>query len=328
MAPMPKITVCIPTFNRAHLLPFAIGSVLAQTESDWELIVCDDGSTDDTPAVMAGYTDPRIRYLRHDRNIGKSNNMRSGYEAATGEYFIKFDDDDRLTPDFLAKTSQILDQQPEIGFVGTDHWVIDEQNQRRQDWSDQNSQRWGRSSLPEGSISDLLTVVFVRQSLQIGATLFRRSALQVVDYMRRDWQNCEDNDLFVRLALAGYSAYYLPERLMEYRFHPEQQGIHRAIPYLSDKVQYLQSYEFQGELEEIRRSRLAETQLQLGWYLIETGEIAKGRNLVQASLARSSVRSNLRAVVRSNTKAMVGLTLSYLPQPVRKSLVNTLRRAK
>ncbi|OUC15131.1 MAG: glycosyl transferase family 2 [Alkalinema sp. CACIAM 70d] len=325
---MPKITVCIPTFNRAHLLPFAIASVVAQTESDWELLVCDDGSTDATPQVMAGYSDPRIRYLRHDRNIGKSNNMRSGYEAATGDYFIKFDDDDRLTPDFLAKTSQILDRQPTIGFVGTDHWVIDEQNQRRQDWSDQNSQRWGRSNLPEGPIADLLTVVFVHQSLQIGATLFRRSALQTVDYMRRDWQNCEDNDLFVRLALAGYQAYYLPERLMEYRFHPEQQGIHRAIPYLSDKVQYLQSYEFQGELERVRRSRLAETQLQLGWYLIETGDITKGRHLVQASMTRSRVRSNLRSIVRSNSKAMAGLTLSYLPQPVRQSLVNTLRRAK
>lgn len=98
---MPKISICIPTFNRVKLLPFAIDSVLQQTYQDLELIICDDGSCDGTPKLISQYTDSRIRYIRHSQNIGKSNNMRAGFEAARGEYFIKFDDDDRLTPDFL-----------------------------------------------------------------------------------------------------------------------------------------------------------------------------------------------------------------------------------
>ncbi|MEC4815823.1 MAG: glycosyltransferase family 2 protein, partial [Scytonema sp. PMC 1069.18] len=121
---MPKVSVCIPTFNRINLLPVAIDSVLQQTYQDFELIVCDDGSVDGTPEFMSQYTDSRIKYIRHPQNIGKSNNMRSGFDAATGEYFIKFDDDDRLTPEFLARTSVILDKDPSIDFVGTDHWVI------------------------------------------------------------------------------------------------------------------------------------------------------------------------------------------------------------
>ena len=52
--------------------------------------------------------------------------MRSGYEAATGKYFVKFDDDDRLMPDFLEKTSRVLDENPSAGLVATDHWVMDE----------------------------------------------------------------------------------------------------------------------------------------------------------------------------------------------------------
>jgi cellulose synthase/poly-beta-1,6-N-acetylglucosamine synthase-like glycosyltransferase len=56
--------------------------------------------------------------------------MRSGFEAASGEYFIKFDDDDRLTPDFLARTVAILDKDSSISFVGTDHWIIDINNVR------------------------------------------------------------------------------------------------------------------------------------------------------------------------------------------------------
>ncbi|KAM3098506.1 glycosyltransferase family 2 protein [Phormidesmis sp. 146-35] len=314
---MPKISVCIPTFNRASLLPLAIDSVLQQTHSDWELIVCDDGSIDKTPELMSRYQDSRIRYIRHPQNVGKSNNMRSGFEAAIGEYFIKFDDDDRLTPDYLLKTSQILDENPQIDFVGTDHWVINPDNLRDQNATELNSKKWGRTSLLEGIVDNLLEVVFVKQSFQIGATLFRRKALQELGFMRANIQNCEDNDLLVRLALAGKRAYYLPERLMEYRFHPEQQGIDRAIPYLKDKLNYLKSFEFESEnLETVRRSRIAETQLLLGLRLIEKGETATGRDLVLAG------RSN------ASFKAYSGLLLSFIPPFARQQAFELLRKTR
>ncbi|MER3589680.1 MAG: glycosyl transferase family 2, partial [Mastigocladus sp. ERB_26_1] len=156
---MPKISICIPTFNRVKLLPFAIDSVLQQTYQDLELIICDDGSRDGTPKLISQYTDSRIRYIRHSQNIGKSNNMRSGFEAATGEYFIKFDDDDRLTPDFLGRTASILDQDPSIDFVGTDHWIIDIDNIRDEVKTQENSRRWGRANLSAGIVDNLLEVV-------------------------------------------------------------------------------------------------------------------------------------------------------------------------
>ena len=311
---MPKISVCIPTFNRAHFLPEAIASVQAQGESDWELIVCDDGSRDETCEVMARIEDSRIRYIRHPQNIGKSNNMRSGYEAATGKYFVKFDDDDRLMPDFLDKTSRVLDENPSAGLVGTDHWVMDEMGKIQYEWSETNSKKWGRSQLKSGMLPDLLNQVFVIQSLQIGATLWRSDALRDLDYMRQDWQNCEDNDLFVRFALSGRSAYYLSDRLMAYRFHAEQQGIDRAIPYLSDKLNYLDAYRFEDiDIESTRRSRFSETQLLLGLRLIEQGETDRGRELVR--LGRSA----------SERKAMVGLVLSRLPRAFRRSAFGLVR---
>lgn len=315
---MVKVSVCIPTYNRAHFLPEAIASVQAQTESDWELIVCDDGSRDGTPDLMANYDDPRIRYLRHETNIGKSNNMRSGYEAAMGQYFVKFDDDDRLMPDFLAKTTQVLDQNGTVDLVGTDHWVMDEKGEIRPDWSEANSAKWGRTNLSDGILSDLLYQVFVVQSLQIGATLWRLDALKDLDYMRQDWQNCEDNDLLVRFALSQRQGAYLSERLMVYRFHPEQQGIDRAIPYLTDKLQYLQAYRFESQhLETIRQSRLMEAQLLLGLRLIEQGETeeetARGRQLLQLGRTHSS------------KKAIAGLMLSHVPKPFRKTAFKLVR---
>ena len=107
---MAKVSVCIPTYNRSHYLTYAVNSVLNQTYSDFELIICDDGSPDNTPEVVAGLQDNRIRYIRHEKNIGRSRNMRSGFEASQGDYFIKFDDDDALTPEFLEKTVKILDE--------------------------------------------------------------------------------------------------------------------------------------------------------------------------------------------------------------------------
>nr|WP_228049763.1 glycosyltransferase family 2 protein [Tychonema sp. LEGE 06208] len=299
---VPKISVCIPTCNRVHLLASAIASVLDQTYTDFELIVCDDGSTDSTPLLMSEFVGPGIRYIRHPQNIGKSNNMRSGFAAARGEYFIKFDDDDRLRAQFLERTSAILDKDPSIDFVSTDHWAIDIHNNIDEAETKLNSQRWGRTDLSAGIIEDLLSTVFLRQSLQIGATLFRRPALQEVGFLRPNLQNCEDNDLFVRLAIANKKCYYLPELLMEYRFHAEQQGVDRAIPYLSDKLRYLTGYEFESEqLETVRLKRLAGTQLALGLRLIEVGETAKGRQMVRAG---KSV---------SEAKMWAGLGLSLLP---------------
>jgi len=299
---VPKISVCIPTCNRVNLLASAIASVLDQTYTDFELIVCDDGSTDSTPLLMSEFLEPGIRYIRHPQNIGKSNNMRSGFAAARGEYFIKFDDDDRLRPQFLERTSAILDKDPSIDFVSTDHWAIDIHNNIDETETKLNSQRWGRTELSAGIVEDLLSTVFLRQSLQIGATLFRRPALESVGFLRPNLQNCEDNDLFVRLAIAGKKCYYLPELLMEYRFHAEQQGCDRAIPYLSDKLRYLTGYEFESEmLETVRLKRLAETQLALGLRLIEVGETAKGRRMVRAG---KSV---------SEAKMWAGLGLSLLP---------------
>ena len=100
---MVKVSVCIPTYNRADYLQYAVNSVLQQTYEDWELIVCDDGSTDNTAEIIGNYDESRLHYVRHPENIGRSRNMRSGFEAAKGEYFIKFDDDDAIASDFLAK---------------------------------------------------------------------------------------------------------------------------------------------------------------------------------------------------------------------------------
>lgn len=311
---MPKISVCIPTYNRVQLLLSTLESLLAQTIGDLEIIVCDDGSTDSTPAVMSEFTNEKIRYIRHSHNIGKSNNMRSGFQEARGKYFLKIDDDDRLRPEFLERTVAILDQDPSIDFVSTDHWIINIKNTIDAGATKRNSHLWGRTELPAGVVENLLEVVFKKQSLQVGATLFRYSALKEVGFMRANLQNCEDNDLLVRLAIAEKKCYYLPELLMEYRVHAGQQGLQRAIAYLSDKLRYLTSYEFEDELELVRLQRIQETELLLGLRLIEAGEMSKGRQMLWAGKSFSP------------GKAWAGLGLSLLPEEWRGKMLQIWRQ--
>jgi len=287
-----KVSVCIPTYNRVELLKIAIQSIFDQTYQDWELIVCDDGSSDGTSDYMDQITNSKIHYIRHVHNIGKSNNMRSGFDVANGEYFIKLDDDDRFTSNFLEQTVDILNNHPEVDFVGTDHWIIDIKNNRNITESQLCSEKWGRTNLSEGEVENLLEVVFINGSFYIGCTLFRRKSLQDVGYMRNNMQNCEDSDLFVRLALAKKIGFYLPKRLMEYRFHSEQQGIDRAIPFLKDMITYLESYNFQtDELEKVRKFRLYKNKLDLGILLIQIGETKDGRNLILEGKSASYLKA-------------------------------------
>lgn len=102
----PTFSVIIPTHNRAHLLPRAIRSVLAQTLPDFELIIVDDGSADETPAIVEELDDPRIRYVRRSNASGVSAARNCGIRQSRGEFVAFLDDDDEYAPCFLEKTHE------------------------------------------------------------------------------------------------------------------------------------------------------------------------------------------------------------------------------
>ncbi len=317
---MVKVSICIPTYNRSDYLSYAIASVEQQTYADWELIVCDDGSKDNTSEIMySKSSDARIRYVRHPQNIGRSRNMRSGFDTAVGDYFIKFDDDDALTPEFLAKTVAVLDAYPEVDFVCSDHWVINARGARDEAATKENSAKWGKDKLEAAIIPDLIKETFVKQSLQVGSTLFRRSCLQQVDYMRPQADGCEDFDLLVRLALAGYQGYFLPELLMEYRFHGGQTSLQQDIHFLSAKAFCIDTYRFQDpKLEQLRQKKLGQVQQILGLRLIEKGETSQGREILKRSTQ----------ILGNSSRTTVSLILSYLPLSWRKLALDTIRRSR
>ena len=114
----PRVSVIIPTHNRASMLPRAVDSVLSQTFTDFELLIVDDCSADETPEVAARYTDPRVRAFRHIRNSGAAAARNTGIANSRGEYIAFLDDDDEYLPTKIEKQAQVLDAaSADVGMV-------------------------------------------------------------------------------------------------------------------------------------------------------------------------------------------------------------------
>ena len=123
----PTVSVIIPTYNRAALLPRALDSVLAQTFTDWEIVLVDDGSTDATPQLAASYAErlrERFIYLPQE-NRGCCTARNRGIDACSGRFVAFLDSDDEFAPTKLERQLALFDLRPELGFVYSDFAFID-----------------------------------------------------------------------------------------------------------------------------------------------------------------------------------------------------------
>lgn len=117
----PMVSVVLSTYNRAHALPIAIESILDQTYTDFELIVIDDGSTDNTEDQIRYYAanDPRVVHLSHKPNKGLVYSLNQGLDAARGKYIVRMDDDDKAVPFRLERQVRAMEAHPEITVLGS-----------------------------------------------------------------------------------------------------------------------------------------------------------------------------------------------------------------
>ena len=120
-----KVSVVIPTYNRAYILGDALESVLAQTYPDYEIIVVDDGSTDKTRELIESYQNGKIRYIRHEHNRGCSAAYNTGIDAASGNFIAMLDSDDQWKREYLERQVNFYRQHPEADIVFTNTELID-----------------------------------------------------------------------------------------------------------------------------------------------------------------------------------------------------------
>jgi len=166
----PLFSIAIPTYNRAQgYMPVALASAVAQSFQDLEILVSDNCSTDDTDAVVASFDDPRIRYVKHETNLGPAGNFKFCIEAAKGHYFLLLHDDDTIDADFVSTCVQAIQGRLDFGMIRVGTRIID-QNGNTLEEHPNRSQGDGVEPFLEDWLSG-------RSALYMCSTVFNRQAL-------------------------------------------------------------------------------------------------------------------------------------------------------
>lgn len=195
MNPTAFVSVVIPSYNAARCIRRSVDSVLAQSWQAREIIVVDDGSTDETLAVLAGYGE-HLRVVSQP-NGGPSSARNHGLREARGQYVAFLDSDDYWLVEKLERQVALLDAQPDIGFCSTATSVVDMQGKPVRDWPCRNS------------VETLLETLFMNSAAISGSTsgvLARRELLLAAGGFDERLRGFEDPDLWIRLAArTGYA---------------------------------------------------------------------------------------------------------------------------
>src|SRR6266576_1375744 len=202
---MPAISVIIPCYNLGAYLDESVESVLAQTMNDFEIVIVDDGSRDETTrALLGNFSRPKTRIIRQ-KNKGLPAARNQGIRQSTGRYICCLDADDRVRPEFLEKAFAVVEAQPDVGFV-TGYF-----------------QMFGDS-----------TDVFRYQTCALPEMLVYNQAVEPALFRREAWEKAggyceafsssgiEDWDLWITILELGYRAEVIPEIVWDYRMRDDQ----------------------------------------------------------------------------------------------------------
>lgn len=198
----PQVSIVLPTYNQAHFLPEALDSIFGQTYDNFELIVVNDGSTDDTTAVVADYQRRHAFTAIEQGNRGLPAALNAGFKQACGEYLTWTSSDNILLPDMLAVLGAALDQDPSVGLVYADRYLI----------TDEGTDL-GRFDLPDYDAGLLLHVNLVHCCF-----LYRRECMVRVGLYDPEFIYGEDWEYWIRIS-KYYSMKHIPAALYQYRVH-------------------------------------------------------------------------------------------------------------
>jgi glycosyltransferase involved in cell wall biosynthesis len=220
MSPNPLVSIVVSSYNQAQFIGDCIRGILSQTRQiEFEIVIVDDASTDNTTEVVAAFRDKRIRLTRHPENTGLVSTLNDCLLQARGEYVARIDGDDRYRPNFFAETLRVLEASPEIGLVYGDVAAVDEQGVTLSNpWNGIRSREAHHGQRFEGN--ELLALIqenFIPAPAVMARQTAWRAALPVPDWVFRDFPS---TDWYLNLRMARiYPFCYLPLSVADYRLH-------------------------------------------------------------------------------------------------------------
>lgn len=296
-AATPLVSVVIPTYNHAHFLGRAIQSVLDQTYTNWEAIVIDNHSQDNTDEVVAGFKDPRIALLKIHNNGVIAASRNKGILAAKGDWIAFLDSDDFWYPSKLEVAINGIHENPSIDVCSTNEMLVDEIT------GDRRLLTYGPSC------SNFYKKLLVTGNcLSPSATLVRRNFLHENNISFREneeFATAEDYDLWMLLAQAGAEFKFIPTVQGEYLVHAHnssnqvERHNQNVVNVIRDHVYRLQT--FQSDRDSLWRDINARLLLANARSKIVQNQFASGLNFVALAF-HSSAMGSLRHIISKFTK--------------------------
>lgn len=206
------LSVVLSTYNRSDRLRKAIKSVVDQTYPDWELVVVDDNSKDNTEAVVESFKDDRIKYIKRTKNFGNDTRPKNeGVMASRGEYIAFLDDDNQFRPDHLAILLKEIEKDDKFDVVYGDRWLIDETKKIK----------------PQVGVSMDFNeeVLMKRNFIDTSDVLMKRSAIFDVGGWDERYRKYVDWNLWVRMAKFGKRFNRVPMVITDYFLHPKMKSL-------------------------------------------------------------------------------------------------------
>jgi len=265
---MSRVSVIIPTFNRRDYITIALDSVLTQTYKDYEIIIIDDGSSDNTKEVLKPYQN-RIRYF-YQQNSGIPATRNRGIREAHGEYITFLDSDDYWLPEKLELQIECFKQNPHYGMVATRCSSISPDGRFRK------KNRPGKSGWV---LNSLFKANFIRTS----SAMIRKECFERVGLFDQSLPECEEYDMWLRIA-KQYPIGFINKPLTVYTDNP--QGV--SINSLSGRLLRIKVLE-KDYLKEcipsaLYRRRLASNYHYLGRHYLDSGERNEGRKYLKHAI--------------------------------------------
>lgn len=284
---MPRVSVLMPVFNGGRFLAAAVESILNQSYDDFELIAIDDGSNDQSAAVLlrVAQSDCRIRVVTQ-ANVGIVASLNTGLELAVGEYVARMDADDVALPFRFTRQVAFLDNHPGVAVVGSAVTLIDQEGNAIRD-----------VAYPLAPLEVFEFLIKLGCALAHPAVMMRRAAVVGIGGYRDAYQHAEDYDLWLRvsetMALAN-----LPDRLLYYRQHPDKSSLrHAARQMLATKVARLAAQARRAGIADPTHGLAQLTLSDLNRFSLEPSEKAEmALDIAEAMLANGTAASTPRVL--------------------------------
>ena len=258
---MPKVSVITATYNHAHFLARSIQSVLNQTYEDFELIIVDDGSTDDTEKVVKNLSNEKVKYIKHQKNQGASVARNTGIRSAKGDYIAILDADDEWTPEILEKQMKVYYTAPmEVGVVYTRYIKYDSLG----------------DCVPPLKVAkkkgDLFKQLLYGLHIQWQSSLIKRECFNKVGLISESMLYARDWDFFLRIS-QHYQFLYIDKPLAIIYEQPEGR-LSKQERLIVDIQRILKMY-----FSQIKQDRrvLAKYYFRIAYFSCSVGKIGQGR---------------------------------------------------